>query len=253
MYDSCIQCINNNCGYYNGANLQGAFSFKSAWCGFFHHHWCWGTKRGMLVASPLCCRSNLNPRYLLRLMLIMPFVLLRWVYLFQSLASHLFPYVGACYDVCFLLSGSNVYLSTLDYQCGAQSLGFAPPQPLRVYSWLVYVFPDAGLWPISEVNWVVASLTALSRRTLILLSKLFSSHQIHMVGHTALEAPWTAAISLCLPYMAGRDLFHILWWAINLVIPVQWLGIRLMNLPIPGTQKMLSLIHTFTLGTQVRH
>ena len=43
-------------------------------------------------------------------MLIIPLILLRESFLFQSWASHQFImlYVGTCYGVCFLLSGSHV-------------------------------------------------------------------------------------------------------------------------------------------------
>ena len=43
-----------------------------------------------------------------------------------------------------------------------------------------------------------------------------------------------------------------LWWALNLVIPVWWFGIRLMSLPAPGLQSGLLPAPTFILGSLVR-
>ena len=71
--------------------------------------------------------------------------------------------------------------------------------------------------------------------------------------------------SLHLPCMVGKDLlfqvwFHLmtqltlnLWLALNLVILVWWLGIRLMILPAPDLCSGLLLIPTFILGSQVRY
>ena len=70
--------------------------------------------------------------------------------------------------------------------------------------------------------------------------------------------------SLCIPYMVGRGnlfvvWFHLmtksslnLWWALIVLILVWWLVIRLMSVLASGTQGSLLLIHTFTLGSQIR-
>ena len=50
---------------------------------------------------------------------------------------------GVSYHVCFLLSGSHVASIFTE---GAQTLWFAPLQPLMVYPWQVYVPSGDGLW-----------------------------------------------------------------------------------------------------------
>ena len=86
------------------------------------------------------------------------------------------------------------------------------------------------LWSMAtqEVHQVAALSTASGRGSHRLLSQLFSSHSISMMGHTA----FGAQLTLCSCYMVGRGLlfqvlFHPmtwstwnLWWALNLLIPV---------------------------------
>ena len=98
-------------------------------------------------------------------------------------------------------------------------------------------------WLLPPLPWVGGSL--------LLLSLLFPNHPIYMVGHTALGAWQRVTQSLCFPYMMERGLlFQVwchqmtwstlnLWWALNLVILVWWLGIRLMSLLAPGLQSGL--------------
>ena len=147
---------------------------------------------------------------------------------------------------------------------GAQPLWFAPLQLLGVYLCQAYVQPGDSHWPRPGMHRVAAPSTSLSRGNIILLSLLFPSHPIYMVGHTALGAWQRVTQSLCLLYMMGRGhlfqvWFHLmtqstlsLWWALNLVILMWWLGIRLMSLLAPGLQSGLWLISTFILGSLVR-
>ena len=149
--------------------------------------------------------------------------------LFQSWVSHQFPYVGICYSVCFLLSGSSVAAMFM----GSQPHGFTPPQPFWVYPSQVYVPPSDALWPMPEVMWVTAP-SALSRR---------ESHATHWgvfwpsnkFGGTYIFGDSAESHqSLCLPCKVGKGLlFHglfqlmtkstpHLWWVRNLVILV-WL------------------------------
>ena len=65
---------------------------------------------------------------------------------------------------------------------GAQPLGFAPLQPLGVYPWQAYVQPCDGHWSTPGMHRVAASSTTLSRGSLMLLSLLFPSHPISVVG-----------------------------------------------------------------------
>ena len=120
---------------------------------------------------------------------------------------------------------------------GTQPLGFAPLQSLGVYPWQAYVQPGDGHQPTPSMHRVADFLTTLSRGSLLLLSLLFPSHPIYMVGHTALGLGRVTQ-SLHFPTWWGEGLlfqvwFHPmtwltlnLWWALNLVILVWWLGIR---------------------------
>ena len=83
---------------------------------------------------------------------------------------------------------STCLVSILVSPLGAQPLGFAPLQPLEVYLWQAYVQPGDGHWPTPCMHRVAAPSTTLSRGSLMLLSLLFPSHPISMVGHTALGA-----------------------------------------------------------------
>ena len=86
----------------------------------------------------------------------------------------------------------------------AQPLGYAPLQPFGAYPWIAYVQPGNGYQPTPGMHWVVASTTALSRGSLLLLNQLSCSHSNYMVGHTALGALQRVTPSLHLPCMVGR-------------------------------------------------
>ena len=90
---------------------------------------------------------------------------------------------------------------------GAQPVGFAPLQPLGVYPWQEYVQPGDGHQPTPSMCRVAAPSTILSRGSLLLLSLLFPSHPIYMVGHMPLGAWQRITQSLHIPYMVGRVFF----------------------------------------------
>ena len=100
--------------------------------------------------------------------------------------------------------------------------------------------------------------TALIWGYVMLLKQLSSSHSISMVRHIA-WALGRVTQPLCFPYMAGRDLLckvsttwrhgglQICCGHENLITPVWWLGIRLINFLTPGWWNILLLSHTFTM------
>ena len=73
---------------------------------------------------------------------------------------------------------------------------------------------------------MAAPSTALSRGSLMLLSLLFPSHPIYMVGHTALEAWQRVTQSLCLPYMVGGSSFPLLVPSNDTVDSASAMGIK---------------------------
>ena len=168
---------------------------------------------------------------------------------------------GVCSGVCFLLSGAQL---DAVFTSGTQPLGFPLLQSFGVYPWQAYVQPGDGHGSMHGMHRVAVPSTTLSRGNLLLLSCLFPNHPIYMVGHTALGAQQRVTWSLHLPYMMGRGLlFQVwchqmtqstldLWWVLNLVIPVWWLGIRMMSLLAPGLQSSLLPAPTFILGSLVR-
>ena len=182
---------------------------------------------------------------------------------FCRVEPHCFVYYmfGVCSGVCILLSGAMLDAM---FTPGGQPLGFAPLQPLGVYPWQAYGQPGDGHWPTPGMHRMAAPSTTLSRGSLMLLSLVFPSFPMYMVGHTALGAWQRVTWSLCLPYMVGRGLLFQVWfhlmtqltlhlqWMLNLVILVWWLGIRLMSLLASGLQSSLWLIPTFILGSLVR-
>ena len=98
-------CKNHNCDCYNCSHFCGGSSFGSAWCVsskplITRTHW-------EVLVSPPCHCSNLNPGCLLRLMPVIPWVLLRWVFFFRLEHSTNF-FILISYDISFLFSGSNV-------------------------------------------------------------------------------------------------------------------------------------------------
>ena len=147
---------------------------------------------------------------------------------------------------------------------GAHPLGFTPLQPFGVYPWQAYVQPGDGHQSTPGMHRVAAPSATLGRWSLLLLIQLFPNHPIYMVGHTALGAWQRVTWSHHLPYIVGRGLPFQVWchqmmwsilnlrWAFNLVIPVWWLGIRLMSLLAPGLKSSLLPTTTFILGSLVR-
>ena len=111
-------------------------------------------------------------------------------------------------------------------------------------------------WLLPLLLWV--------RGSLLLLNQQSSSHSNYMMGHTALRAWQRVTWSLHLPFIVWRSLLFQVWfhpmtkstlnlqWALNLVILVWWLGIRLMRFLTPGLQSGLLLIPMFILGSQIR-
>ena len=104
-------------------------------------------------------------------------------------------------------------------------------------------------------------LHCLSRGNLLLPNQLSSSHSNYMVGHTAFGAWQRVTQSLNLPWIVRRGLVFQVWfhlitqsalslqWALNLVILVWWLGIRLISLLTPGLQSGFLLVPTFIMGS----
>ena len=107
----------------------------------------------MLLPLLLCCSSNLSPRYLLRHMPVMPWVLLR------SLASHWFPDLVPVTVFAFCLQVPVWLPCSL---MGAWVLGFALLQSFGVYPCETYVLPHAGPWLTPRVHWVAAPSAALN-------------------------------------------------------------------------------------------
>ena len=70
---------------------------------------------------------------------------------------------------------------------GVQALGFAPYNPLE-HTYDRHMCPADGFWPIPGVHCVAAPCTALSRGSFMILSELYSSHSINIVGHADLWA-----------------------------------------------------------------
>ena len=94
---------------------------------------------------------------------------------------------------------------------GDLAIGFAPLQPLGVNPWQAYVQPCDGHQLTPGVHRVAAPSTTLSRGSLLLLSLLFPSHPIYVVGHTALGTCQRVTQCLCLPYMVGWGLLFQVW------------------------------------------
>ena len=116
---------------------------------------------------------------------------------------------GVCSGVCSLISG--VMLDAI-FTPGAQPLGFAPMQPLGIYPWQVYVQPGDCHWPTPGGHRLAAPSSTLSRGSLLLLSLLFPTHPIYMMGNTALATWQRVTTSFHLAYMVGRGLLFQVWF-----------------------------------------
>ena len=143
----------------------------------------------------------------------------------------------------------------------AQPLWFAPLEPFGVYPWQSYVQPGDCHQSMPDMHRVAAPSTTLSRGEPS--TQLFPTHPIYMVVHTALEAQQSPDPSIFPTWWGKGLLFQVLChqmtqstlncgWALNLVILVWWLGIRLMSLLAPGLQNGLLPTPTFILGSLVR-
>ena len=104
--------------------------------------------------------------------------------------------------------------------------------PIGVYPWQAYVQPGDGHWSTPGMHRVAAPSTTLSRGSLMLLSLLFLSHPVYMMGHTDMGAWQRVTQSLHILCMVGRGLLFEVWfhpmtwstlnlqWVLNLVILV---------------------------------
>ena len=114
---------------------------------------------------------------------------------------------GVCSGVCFLISGAML---DAIFTLGGSAVGVCTPlQPFGAYLWQAYMEPGHGHQPTLGMCRVTALSTALSRGSLLLLSLLFPSYPIYMMGHTALGAWKKVTQSLCLLYRVGRGLFQV--------------------------------------------
>ena len=83
---------------------------------FCHYHRSQGTWCGVLLALPLCHSSSLSPRCLVRLIQIMPWVLLRWIFFSELILTPI--YLGWC-SLWFMLSVSGVDVATIVTSVGS--------------------------------------------------------------------------------------------------------------------------------------
>ena len=175
----------------------------------------------------------------------MPWILCRHVSLSEL---NLLPILKSCvwcllcmvFAFCFP-SGCHVHL------WGAQPLGFVTRQPFRLYPWQSYVPPANGLLHMLVLSQGEPPATHFTVPSL-------SSNKVE---HTALGA-WQSDL-IPLPFLHGgvglfsqvvlhpRHSWFWIWWVLNLVILVWWLGIRLMTLLAPGSCSISLLNHTFFL------
>ena len=153
-----------------------------------------------------------------------------------------FYMLGVCSGVCFLLSGAMMgaiftYAGSTIGICTTATHCSLPMAGICTTWW----------WSLanSGIHRVAASFIASHRGNLLLLNQLSPSHSNYMVGHTALEVWQRDTHSLHLPCIMGGVFFSWfisipwhswlnLWWALNLVILVWWLGIRLISLLTPS-------------------
>ena len=116
---------------------------------------------------------------------------------------------GVCSGVCLLLSGA---ILDAIFTLGCSTVGVCTITAPWSYPWQAYVQPGDGHWPTPGMHRVAGPSTILSRGSLLLLSLLFPSHPIYMVGHTALGAWQRVTQSLHLSYMVGRGLLFQVWF-----------------------------------------
>ena len=134
--------------------------------------------------------------------------LCRW----SSTSKFPFQIWSSCQFICHMLV--SAIMVTLCFhvpmwlpclQMGAEPLGFATPQPFRVYPWQAYKYmpPGDGLWPRLGLHWVAASSTAWSRGSLFY--SLSCPPTISAIWW-GIQLWWLSRVtqSFYLPYIAGR-------------------------------------------------
>ena len=147
---------------------------------------------------------------------------------------------------------------------GAQSLGFLLLQSFSVYTWQEYVSLGAVPWPMPGLHWVAASSTAFSRGDFhathpAVLQPLNQYCVAYSFGELGRESPNPSGFSTWWARVFSFR-FCSIWYMITCksvvgIIPDESgvvLGIRLMNLLVPGQWSILMLDHTFTRGSQAR-
>ena len=134
---------------------------------------------------------------------------------------------------------------------GTQSLGFAPLQPFRTYQWHTYVHPGDGHQPMLGMHQVHLLLLNCPPviPTIWWGIQLWGLAQSYPIPPPSLHDGDGSSFPIW--YHPMTELTMNLWWALNLVILLWWLGIRLMSSLPPHLQSSLLLIHTFILGSLV--
>ena len=181
-------------------------------------------------------------------------------FLFQSWASHCFYVLVSVmvYDFCF-----QVPSWMLCSPVGTQPLKFAPLQPFGAYTCQAHVQSGDGHWSTPLMHkWLLPPLLWIGG-SLLLINQLSSGHSNDIVRHAALGAwqshlisPPSNMVGMCFLFQVW---FHLmtqltlnLWWALNLLILVWCLVIRLMSLLSFGQQSGFLLNPLLILGSQVR-
>ena len=168
-------------------------------------------------------------------------------------------YVGACYGVYFLISGSHVAAMFTDW---GSTIGVCNARTLCILPWQACVPHGDDPWLMPGVQWVTAHSTILSRGNFILLIHLSSiipsvlwGRQLwvlsrHPIPPTSLHGQERSFPGIIPPSYTvySKSVVDIK----PLVILVWWLGIRLMNLVVPGGQSALLLDHTNPLPSWTR-
>ena len=139
---------------------------------------------------------------------------------------------------------------------GSTQVSFFSELSLPLLSLCWHAFPDAGPWLKISIAWSTCSLLPWVVGASCYSISFSSSYSIHIMGYTPLGAQQSPNPSTIF-YMVGKGLlfkvwFHLimqsnlnLYWALNLVIRVWWLDIRL-------AEWFIGLVsHTFNLGSQV--
>ena len=167
------------CHYYSyNCLLQGHLQLQlnRMW---FHHCWC-HRMQGVLLASPLSHRNCLSPRCLFRHMPISHDPLQVSFSFRVKLPTCLCMYISVCSGVCFLFSG---YIVDAGLTHEGSSVGVCITVALQS-------IPITGIcvswwWSKVQTRWLLPLLLQV-KGSLVLLSKLSSSHSGNLVGHTAL-------------------------------------------------------------------